>query len=305
MGSVALDKGGWAMRHPRRLVMAAVASIALLTALTGIALAQGVLGEKLRSGDNVTIAAGETVSNDLYAFAGTVRIDGTLDGDLVASGGLIDVTGTVNGDVLAAGGSVNITGTVNGDTRIAGGNLSIGGAITEDLLAAGGRLTITPSGKVGEDVIAGTGQLTIAGTVAGDVLARTGTYTKTGSIGGTEAVTITPREQASELGQPAAAPAGPGQVTDGFRHFLVVVLAGALMIWFTPRAYVAMKTAVQRHALPAAGWGIIAVLGFFVALLVVLILMILLAIVFGLLGFSDLVGIDIAGGILALAGASL
>ena len=121
------------MRHPNRLFMAAAAGVALLAILTGIALAQGAVSDKLRTGNTVTIAAGETVSNDLYAFAGTVRVDGTVDGDLVASGGLVDVTGTVTGDVLAAGGSVNITGTVGGDTRIAGGTLSVGGAIKEDL----------------------------------------------------------------------------------------------------------------------------------------------------------------------------
>ena len=149
------------MRHVNRVLMAAVACVFLLATLTGVAIAQGIVGEKLRSGATVTIPAGETVSNDVYAFAGTVRVDGTVDGDLIASGGRVDITGTVTGDVLAAGGSVNITGTVNGDTRIAGGTLSVGGAIKEDLVAAGGQLTITPSGTVGGDVIAGTGQLTI------------------------------------------------------------------------------------------------------------------------------------------------
>ena len=66
-----------------------------------------------------------------------------------------------------------------------------------------------------------------------------------------------------------------------------------------------MKTALQQRPLPAAGWGIVAILGFVVLLIVVLIAMILLAIVFGLLGFSDLIGIDILGGIVAILGASL
>ena len=291
------------MRHPNRLYMAAAASVALLAILTGVALAQGAVSDKLRTGDTVTIAAGETVSNDVYAFAGTVRVDGTVDGDLVASGGLVDVTGTVTGDVLAAGGSVNITGTVGGDARIAGGTLSVGGAIKEDLLGTGGQLTITTTGTVGEDLIAGTGQLTIDGAVTGNVLARTGTYTKAGTIGGTEDVTITPRE--SQPGQPGAAPTPTQQIVDAVRHFLVVVLIGALLIWFAPRTYAATKTALQQRPLPSAGWGIVAIIGFIVLLIVALIVMILLAIVFGLLGFSDLVGIDILGGIIAIVGASL
>ena len=294
------------MRHPKRFVLSAAASIAVLAILTGVAVAQGALSEKLRTGNTVTIAAGETVSNDLYAFAGTVRVEGTVNGDLIASGGLVDVTGTVTGDVLAAGGSVNITGTVGGDARIAGGTLSVGGAVKEDLLATGGQLTVTSSGTIGEDLIAGMGQLTIDGAVTGDVFARTGTYTKNGTVGGTEDVTITGREgQPAGPGQPGAAPAPTEQVIDAVRHYLVVVLVGALLIWFAPRAYAAMKTALQQRPLPAAGWGIVAIIGFVVLLVVLLIAMILLAIAFGLLGFSDLIGIDILAGIVAILGASL
>ena len=293
------------MRHPKRLLLTMAASVALLSILTGIALAQSAVSGKFRSGNTVTIAAGETVPNDLYAFAGTVQVDGTIDGDLVASGGLVDVTGTVTGDVLVAAGRVNITGTVGGDTRIAGGTLSVGGPIAEDLLAAGGQLTITPSGSVGEDLIAGTGTLTIDGAVTGNVLARTGTYTKTGTVGGTEDVTITGQGQPAEPGQPGAAPSATEQVVDAVRHFLVVVLIGAALIWFAPRAYGAMKTALQQRPLPSAGWGIVAIIGFVVLLIVLLIAIILLAIAFGLLGFSDLVGLDILAGTVAILGASL
>ncbi len=291
------------MRRGNRLLKAIVASIALLAILTGVVVAEGVVSDKLRTGNTVNVAAGETVSNDLYAFAGTVRVDGTVDGDLVASGGLVDVTGTVTGDVLAAGGSVTISGTVGGDARIAGGTLSIGGDVKEDVLATGGQLTLASSGTIGEDLIAASGQLTIDGAVTGNVLARTGTYTKAGTIGGTEDVTITGRDD--QTIQPGPAPTAERQAIDAIRHFLVVVLVGALLIWFAPRAYVAMKTALRERPLPSAGWGVVAIIGFIVLLIVVVIAMILLAIVFGLLGFSDLIGIDILGGTAAILGASL
>ena len=294
------------MRHPNRLLKAAAASVVLLAILSGVAIAQGAATDKLRTGDTVTVAAGETVPNDLYAFAGTVQIDGTVDGDLVASGGLVEVTGTVTGDVLAAGGRITINGTVGGDTRVAGGTITVGGAIKEDLAATGGQLTVTSSGTVGEDLIAGTGQLTIDGAVTGDVLARTGTYTKGGTVGGTEDVTITGRDdQPPQPGEPGAAPSPTQQVIDAVRHFLVVVLVGALLIWLAPRAYAAMKTTLRERPVPTAGWGIIAFIGFFVLLIVVLLAMILLAIAFGILGFPDLIGLDILGGTVAILGASL
>jgi len=159
--------------------------------------------------------------------------------------------------------------------------------------------------RSGEDLIAASGQLTIDGAVTGNVLARAGTYTKAGTIGGTEDVTITGRDETVQPGEPGPAPTVEQQAVDAIRHFLVVVLFGALMIWLMPRAYAAMKTTLRERPLPSAGWGVVAILGFIVFLIVVLIAMILLAIVFGLLGFSDLIGIDILGGTVAILGASL
>ena len=184
--------------------------------------------------------------------------------------------------------------------------MPVSGAIKEDLAAAGGQLTLTPSGKVGEDLIAATGRLTIDGTVTGNVNAKAGTYSKAGTIGGTEDVTLTDRAgQPVQSGQPGAAPTPTQQVIDAVRHFLVVVLVGASLIWFAPRSYAAMKSTLQQRPLPAAGWGFVAILGFVVFLLAAFIAMILLGIVFGLLGFSDLVAIEILGGIVAILGASL
>jgi cytoskeletal protein CcmA (bactofilin family) len=295
------------MTHPNRLFKATAAGLVLLALLTtGVALAQGAVSDKLRTGNTVTVAAGETVSHDLYAFAGTVRVDGTVDGDLVASGGSVDVAGTVTGDVLAAGGSVTINGTVGGDVRIAGGTLSIGGAVKEDLLATGGQVTLTSSGTIGEDLIAASGTLTIDGKVTGNVSARAGTYNKAGTIGGTEDVTITGRNgEPAAPGEPGAAPTPERQAIDAIRHFLVVVLFGALLIWLMPRPYAAMKAALRERPVPSIGWGIVALIGFIVFLIVLLIAIILLAIVFGLLGFMDLVGLDILGGTVAILGSSL
>lgn len=291
------------MRHrSRHLLLAAGCALLAIVVATGIALAQTAT-EKLRTGDSVTVAAGETVAHDLYAFAGTVRIDGTVDGDLVATGGSIDVSGNVTGDVLAAGGIVSIGGTVGGDVRIAGGTLSVDGDAAEDVLATGGQFTLASSGSVGEDLFASTGRLAIDGAVTRDVVAITGAYSKAGTVGGTEDVEI--RTDVTAPGAPAAARTAADQVIDAIRHFLVVLLVGAILIWLAPRAYEAVKETLRARPLAAAGWGIAGLIGFIVLLILIVIGMILLAILFGLLGFGDLVGLDILGGTVAMLGATL
>ena len=128
-------------RPSRRLSLAALCAVFLAITFAGVAIAQS--NEKLRSGETVTIAAGETIATDLYVFAGTVRVEGTIDGDLVAVGGTIDIPGNVTGDVLVTGGNVSINGTVGGDVRAGAGTVSVGGKVTEDLATAAGNVTLT------------------------------------------------------------------------------------------------------------------------------------------------------------------
>jgi cytoskeletal protein CcmA (bactofilin family) len=269
-----------------------------LIILAGIARAQ-TADEKFRTGNVVTIPAGETVAHDLYAFAGSVQVAGTVDGDLVASGGTVDVTGTVTGDVIAAGGNVSISGTVDGDARIAGGALSVGGTVAEDLLATGGQVALAASGSVGEDMVAASGRLTIDGAVTGNLLASTGTYQKSGTVGGTEDVRIATVPAGAA---PAAATTLTDMVVNAFQHFLIVLLAGALMLWLAPRAYAATKAAVQQRPLPTAGWGLLGLLGYVVVLILIGLAMVVFGIIFALIGFEDLVGLDVLGGVAAILG---
>ncbi len=289
-------------RPSRRVAVAAVCAALGVLLVTSLALAQ-TAGDKLRTGRSVTIPAGETVPTDLYVFAGTVRVEGTIDGDLVATGGTIDIPGTVTGDVLAAGGTISIGGSVGGDARVAGGTLSVGGTVAEDLAAAGGQVTVSPSATVGEDMLATAGRLTVDGAVTGNLTASTGQYEKTGTVGGTEDVRIT-----SQGAQPV--PVAPEQtvtdrVIDAIQHFLVVLLAGGLLLWLAPRAYTATKEAIQRRPLPAAGLGLLGLVGYVLVLIAILIAMIVLAVIFGIVGFDDLVGLDVLGGIVAMLGVTL
>lgn len=278
---------------------AAVAAGALLLIMaTGVVLAQDeLLGGKLRTGETITIGAGDTVSGDLYAFASTVVVDGTVDGDLMAFAGQVTVNGTVTGDVLAAGGGVSITGGVDGDARIAGGQVTVSGAVGEDVFAAGGQANVASGGTVGGDLIVSGGQVTVAGSVAGGIEGSAGTYSRTGTVGGEEHVAISPRDGATQ-------PLGGEVVLDALRHFVVLVLFGALMLWLLPRVLSTGERTLRERPLGSLGSGLLTCLGYIVFVIAAVLLMILLAILFGLLRLGALVGIELIASLLAISGVS-
>lgn len=276
---------------------AALPAALLLVALSATtALAQDVaLGGKLRTGDTIVMAADETVDGDLYVMGGSVTIDGTVTGDLVAAGGDIRVNGSVGGDLLAAGGTVTIAGTVEGDARAAGGQLTVSGEIGEDLMLAGGQATIAASGSVGEDVIATAGQLVIAGTVAGSVEGGAGTYERSGTVSGSENVAVGQQAEAEEDER------DDNPILDALRHYVLVVLVGALALWLFPRLTRAAAEAIRRRPLASFGVGLLTALGWVLGVIAVVLVIVLAAIVFGLISFGELAAlIAFAGFVLIL-----
>jgi len=161
-------------------------ALALLIALLSLfAFATGpVAAADFRAGERVTVAAGETVAEDVYITAGSSVIEGTIQGDLTVAAGTVDVRGTVTGSVNVAGGNVTVAGSVGGAVRVAGGNVTISGQVGRDVVLAGGNVVIAPGATVGADVAGGVGRLEIEGNVSGDVLAGAGELIVRGSVGG-------------------------------------------------------------------------------------------------------------------------
>jgi cytoskeletal protein CcmA (bactofilin family) len=163
----------------RRGMCAVVSATALLLALAGPAAAGDY-----RTGDAVTIGAGETVSDDLYVAGQTVTIEGTVDGDVTVAAGTVAVRGQVNGSLNVGGGTVDVPGSVQGALRAMGGTVRIGGSVGRDVVVSGGTVTIDSGATVTGDVAGGAGTLTIAGAVAGDVYVGAGTLEVTGRVEG-------------------------------------------------------------------------------------------------------------------------
>jgi hypothetical protein len=273
---------------------AALAAAALILVLAaGLVLGKGqLLGGKLRTGDTVTVPADEAWDGDLYLLGGRVNVAGSVDGDLTVLGGQVDVSGTVTGDVLVAGGNVSIAGDVGGDARVAGGQVNVGGTVHEDVAVTGGQVTVPSGSEIGGDLIVAGGQVSMAGSVAGSVEGSAGNYSAGGSVGGTEHVVIARNE-------PVAA-AAREPLLDGLRHFLVVFLLGAVLLWLLPRGMAAAGRVLHDQPWRALGSGLLACVGYIAFLIAALLGMVLLAILFGLLQVGSLVAIDLVGGLLAI-----
>jgi cytoskeletal protein CcmA (bactofilin family) len=272
--------------------MKRIAILAVTLASLSPALAQQTeLGGKVRSGQEVSVPAGETVQGDLIASAGTVRIDGRVDGDLVATGGQVTVAGTVTGDVLAASGTTTISGQVDGDARLAAGQVRVEGRVGEDLLVGAGQATVASGAQVGGDLVFGAGQVQMDGTVAGSVLGSTGNYSRGGSVAGSERVTMQEPEEAPTLAE---------RILDLLRRYASVLVVGLLLLLLAPRMLRGAADAVRGRPLVAFGLGILAVIGVVVALVLVILVTVLLAIALGLLGLGSLTGATVFAGILAV-----
>jgi hypothetical protein len=277
----------------------AFAAAALLIALaTSVVVAQDeLLGGKLRTGDTISIGADESVDGDLYLLAGTVAVDGSVDGDLTVLSGQVTLNGDVTGDVLAMGGNVIIAGSVGGDVRTSGGQVNLRGETGEDVLAAAGQLTVDSGGSIGGDLIVAGGQVSVAGSVAGSIEGAAGTYGRTGSVGGTEHVVVD--EGREEEDEPA------NEVTSGIfdalRHFVVLLILGALILWFVPRFLGTADATLRGRPGASLLWGLLTIVGYVVFVIAALIVMILLAIVFGVLNIGALVAIDLIAGLLTIS----
>jgi cytoskeletal protein CcmA (bactofilin family) len=264
-------------------------AVALAT-LPAAAVQQSELGGKVRSGQEVTIPAGETVQGDLVASGGRIRVEGRVDGDLIASGGEVTVDGTVTGDVLAAAGSTTIAGDVGGDVRAATGQARIEGRVGEDVVVGAGQVTVARGAQIGGDLIVGAGQLRLDGTVTGSVLGGAGDYTRTGTVGGSEQVTVQ---------QPEQEPTLTDRGFDVLRRYVSILVVGLLLLWLLPRAFRGAGDAVRGRPLVSLGVGILGFIGVVVLLVLVVLVTALLAVGLGLLGLGSLVGATVFGGSLA------
>ncbi len=168
-----------------------------VAAVVLVALPMIALAAEFRMGDQPGVAAGETITNDVYMAGGSVSSAGIISGDLVIGGGTIVVSGPVGSDAIIAGGNVTILSGVTDDLRAAGGNLVVQGGVGGDAIIGGGQVILGGPGVVG-DVAIGGGTVRIDAPVGGSLRIGGGRVYINSAIGGNinieaESVTLGPK----------------------------------------------------------------------------------------------------------------
>lgn len=276
-------------RWPLRLAV-------MLLMLAGlVAAAPPVLAMEFRSGDAVTVPAGTTIDDDLFATGQTVTIAGQVNGEVFAFGQTVSVTGAVQRDLIAAGQQVTVDGTVGGDLRAAGQQVTINGRVDGNATTGGqtvlvgrqgavggsllgGMQTLNLLGPVRRNVTVGASALALGSTVGRDLTARVETLTADPSARVEGRLDYTsPRESAI----PASVAAGgvqfhlaerPEQPRERprenplgglFGFFGLVwlvgsIILGVLLVHFLPGFAAGTAAQIQEHPLPSFGIGILA-----------------------------------------------
>jgi cytoskeletal protein CcmA (bactofilin family) len=292
-----------------------------------------VNGDVIAFGQTVTING--TVDGDLMSAAQTVVVNGEVTGAIRMAGSVLFAgeEASIGGDIVSAGYSLEVQqgSTIGQDLVFAGAQIllagdvarnvqvgtsafelrgNVGGDVKADVAdAAQGQagppptlfmpqssvpapnvppgLTIDPSARIEGDLeYTQSMDLTIpAGVVGGEV-----TRTAPASGGGTAA-----REEttAQKIGKWALS---------FVRNSITLILIGLLLLWLFPAFVSGLSAYLQTKPLPTLGWGVVAWIGFFFALFVVICVTILGGILFGVLTLGQLTGTVIWLGILTVFG---
>lgn len=139
---------------------------------------------EVRSGDTITVPAGETIDDDLVATGQTVTIAGRVTGDVYALAQTVVVTGTIDGDLIAAAQQVTLDGSVQSDLRAAAQRITVNGQVGKNVTVGAQRMGVNSGGRIGGSALAGAETVSTFGQLDRGLAVGAGTLQIGGPIGG-------------------------------------------------------------------------------------------------------------------------
>lgn len=289
---------------------------------------QGIVkGDVIVVGSTITISG--TVEGDLIAAGQSVIVNGQVMDDIRMAGAAVVLgeNAQVTDDLVAAGYSVESKdgSSVGGDSLIVGYQVLMAGDTAQDAKVAANKVQL--SGSVGGDLNVEVGasermptippatfmpNMPVVPTIPAGLTIKPGS-----SIGGNLTYT-SPQEALIPPGavsgnvvhqfpvvetgkENTAAEQTSNWLFINLRNIVSLLIVGLLMVWLVPKFVQNGANAVKAKPLPSFGWGIVTVIGFFLAFLAIMAVVGILAVFFGIVTLGELLGTVVWAGIIAVA----
>jgi cytoskeletal protein CcmA (bactofilin family) len=286
-----------------------------------------VNGDLIAMGQTLTING--RVDGDVMAAGQTIVVHGTVTGAIRMAGSilLLDEQASIGGDLIAAGYSLESRdgSGIGQDLVFAGGQILLAGDVARNVQAATGAFELR--GAVGGDVSAEVGE-TEAGppptlfmppsAVSAPVVDPGLTIAESARIEGNleytqfKEVTVPAGVVAGKVTrqEPATNTAAAPQESRGqkilawglnaLRTSITLLLIGLFLLWLFPWFLQGLSLKLQSAPWPSLGWGLVALAGFFLVLMLIVVGTIVGALLFGVLTLGGLVGTIVSVGLLSL-----
>lgn len=287
------------------------------------------------TGGTVTVQG--RVMGDVVASGRVVRIEGTVEGDLIAAGQVVVIAGEVFDDVRIAGMTLKLderarvgddliaagfsfesaaNSQVGGKTYLTGYQALIGGVHHQDLEAALvglrieghiiGLVDATVESEAGPAWWAGFMQspeplpavdpgliLTEGARIEGDLSYES----KSAAIIADGAQVTGETHHEVKAKEPVQRLTAGQRFGRALRWFAVLFLVGAALLWLVPDKIVGIASTIVDRPLASLGWGVVTLLGFPVAMILILLLTLLLTVAFGLMTLGKAVALILVLGL--------
>jgi cytoskeletal protein CcmA (bactofilin family) len=211
-----------------------------------------------RGAEDFVLKADETIDDDLYVCAKTIRIDGTVDGDVIGWAQQITINGTVKGSLIVAGQTVVLNGSAS-SARLGGQVIKLGpkAKLNGDLLAGGQSLECEKESSIGGDLVFGGQQALLAGKVKDDVRGAAMNCRLEGSVGGDVHLEISGDKNAPVINYGPQPPVSMPSVPSGLTVADLAKIEGDLIYEakqeakIEPQATVNGEVKFAQHTTPA------------------------------------------------------
>lgn len=258
----------------------------------------GTFNDDVRVGGNViTIGEAAQVEDDFMAGGYSLEsVAGSLvQGDMFFGGVQSRLAGDMAGNLYVGTGGLELLGHVAGDVRADVDAASEAPPVSPFMFMPG--MANVPTFKwglaLGEDATIG-GNLDYSAPLAVEI--------PTDVVAGKISFEQVVQPVATETAEPIVTPTQQAWnwTADLLRQLVTLLLIGFLMVWLTPRWTGKVADFVQKGPLPAMGWGVLAIAAIFVAMVLALVVMIILASALGVVALDGLSGAVVVMGLFVI-----